>query len=292
MKLFTLFALLGLSVTLPLFGSDTDDVKQVINSYVEAYNKKDAKKIANYWSEEAVFINPRTKDAIQGRQNLEKFFADRFKNLGNYNLKANIDSVEFPESNKAIVRGKATLTQGDQPPKETIFRSTFTKENGKWYLMGVSEVEWVEAPTHYSHLSDLDWLIGEWEDKSDTFDVVSSYHWDRNKNFIIHNFKVSALGKLDIEGNQIIGWDPVKQVVRSWMFDSDGGFAKGTWKKDGKKWIAQIASTLPSGAIGSQILTITPIDRNSYTLEITGREVDGEMLPNIAPVKIVRKEGA
>ena len=49
------------------------------------------------------------------------------------------------------------------------------------------------------------------------------------------------------------------------------------------------ASTLSDGRRASAINMITMIDENTFTWESTGREVDGEMLPDVDPVKFVRK---
>lgn len=45
------------------------------------------------------------------------------------------------------------------------------------------------------------------------------------------SFKVSVPSMDDLEGTQVIGWDPAAGTIRSWMFDSDGGFGEGTWSK-------------------------------------------------------------
>jgi hypothetical protein len=75
------------------------------------------------------------------------------------------------------------------------------------------------------------------------------------------------------------------------MFDSDGGFGEGSWKKDGKAWIVENAQTMPDGTRASAINIYTPVDADHYTFESTGRDVGGELLPDIRPVTVERKKG-
>ena len=35
----------------------------------------------------------------------------------------------------------------------------------------------------------------------------------------------------------MIGYDPVKGRLRSWVFDSEGGFGEGSWRQEGNKWL-------------------------------------------------------
>lgn len=288
---FTLFSLIALGLCCRLSGDDTQAVRQRTESYVSAFNNKDAKGMAEHWDQEATFTNRLTGDKVTGRQAIAEELEENFQNDPKTDLKVVIDSVKFPESNKAVEEGTATLASPDGETSKTNFQIDFVKRNDNWYIAGVNAVEAIENHSNYEKLKDLEWLIGQWVDKDDTAEIDSSYQWDAEKNFIIQKFNVSLLGQKDLEGTQIIGWDPVREKVRSWMFDSDGGFSESTWKKEGMSWVIESASTLSEGALGSQVLTITPIDSNSFTLEITGREIEGKILPNLDPVTIVRKGG-
>ena len=98
-------------------------------------------------------------------------------------------------------------------------------------------------------------------------------------------------GRTDFEGEQFIGWDPEAEKIRSWLFDSDGGFGEGTWTKRGESWVVEVTQTLADGSRASATQIYKPVNATSYTWEATDREVDGELLPDIEPVTIVRKSG-
>ncbi len=94
----------------------------------------------------------------------------------------------------------------------------------------------------------------------------------------------------DFEGTQVIGWDPAEGTIRSWMFDSDGGFGEGTWTKKDNRWTIKFKQVLPDGRRASATNIYTIIDNNTITWQSIGREVDGQFMPNVGPVKVVRKE--
>lgn len=82
----------------------------------------------------------------------------------------------------------------------------------------------------------------------------------------------------------------MKEVVRSWVFDSDGGFGEGTWEKVDKSWYATMRFTLGDGGVASSINIYTPVDDRSYTYASVEREVNGEILPDMNPVTVEKIE--
>ncbi len=113
--------------------------------------------------------------------------------------------------------------------------------------------------------------------------------WTKNKTFLSYAFKASAPGMDDLEGTQVIGWDPAADTIRSWMFDSDGGFGEGIWSKKGNSWIVKFSQVLPDGRKASATNIYTLINANTFTWKSIGRKVGEDFLPNVEEVKIVRK---
>ena len=42
----------------------------------------------------------------------------------------------------------------------------------------------------------------------------------------------------------MIGKDAASEGLRSWTFESEGGFGEATWSRDGKKWVLDSAGRL------------------------------------------------
>jgi hypothetical protein len=95
--------------------------------------------------------------------------------------------------------------------------------------------------------------------------------------------------QVDMAGIQIIGWDPIAKQIRSWVFDSDGGYAEGKWTRVGERWQIQQTGVLPSGSKTSAVNVMTPVDNDSFTWAAVSRELDGDLLPNVDEALIVRK---
>jgi len=146
-----------------------------------------------------------------------------------------------------------------------------------------------DAAAAASPLNDLAWLVGEWTDPSGDSAISTRVTWTKNKSFLSYSFKVSVPGVDDLEGTQVIGWDPAAGTIRSWMFDSDGGFGGGTWSKKDNHWIIKFKQVLPDGRKASATNIYTIIDHDTITWQSIGREVDGQFMPNIGPVKVIRK---
>jgi hypothetical protein len=103
------------------------------------------------------------------------------------------------------------------------------------------------------------------------------------------SFAVVVGDQVDLAGMQIIGWDPVAKQIRSWIFDSDGGFSEGKWTRKGDRWLIRQSGTLPDGGRSSAVNVITRIDDDSFTWQSVQREIDGDILPNVDEVLVVRK---
>ena len=88
---------------------------------------------------------------------------------------------------------------------------------------------------------------------------------------------------------QLVGWDAARKEIRSWVFDSEGGFAEGEWSPVGDRWLVKTTATLPDGVTASSTSVFQSLDDNSFSWQKVNRVVDGEILPNIGEIIIVRE---
>jgi hypothetical protein len=138
-------------------------------------------------------------------------------------------------------------------------------------------------------LKELEWMIGSWIDQDENSTIQTDCEWTKNQNFINRSFAVVVGDQVDLAGMQIIGWDPAAKQIRSWIFDSDGGFAEGKWTRKGDRWLIQTSGTLPDGSRSSAVNIMTRVDDDSFTWQSVQREVGGDILPNVDEVLVVRK---
>ena len=94
-------------------------------------------------------------------------------------------------------------------------------------------------------------MIGDWVDESPEALVMTSYRWTDNQCYILSEFKVQIGGRPMMTGSQRIGWDPLAKKIRSWVFDSEGGFGEGIWTREGNRWIVKRTGVTRDGKIAS-----------------------------------------
>jgi uncharacterized protein (TIGR02246 family) len=269
---------------------DEAAIRKNAETYVAAYNKHDAKAVAAMWSPDAVYMDPSTGDAAVGQEEIEKVFTDILAALGDGKIEVTVDSVEFVSPNVAIENGTVRVIRPNEEPEETKYAAVNVKRDGKWLLDRVSEEEPpAPPPSSYEQLKELEWMMGSWIDQDENATIQTDCQWTKNQNFINRSFAVVVGDQVDLAGMQIIGWDPVAKQIRSWIFDSDGGFAEGKWTRKGDRWLIQTSGTLPDGSRSSAVNIMTRVDDDSFTWQSVQREVDGDILPNVDEVLVVRK---
>jgi uncharacterized protein (TIGR02246 family) len=257
--------------------------------YVEAYNRRDTQTMALMWSPEAVYMDPRTGEGVMGREAIQAQFEHALAGQEDAKLAITIDSVDFVSPNVAIEKARAVVSYSGHPAEESTYSAVHIKRDGQWLIDRLSESD-VPAPlpSNYEHLKPLEWMIGTWIDEDEKAGVQTDCEWTKNRNFITRAFSVSIGEEIDLSGIQIIGWDGSLAKIRSWAFDSDGGFSEGTWTNRDNSWIVHSAAVLPDGRKGSSMNIMKVLDDQTVSWQITGRDVDGEILPNLPEVKITR----
>ena len=105
--------------------------------------------------------------------------------------------------------------------------------------------------------------------------IVTSYRWTDNKNFILGEFNIQVAGRPVMSGSQRIGWDPLAKVIRSWVFDSEGGFAEGVYSQDGDRWIVKLTGVTRDGEPATATNVITLLGKDRMTWQSRDRIVGG-----------------
>jgi hypothetical protein len=149
------------------------------------------------------------------------------------------------------------------------------KEGARWPLASYREFSDDPQPTPTEMLASLEWIVGDWVDESPEGQTQISYGWSEDGNFLIGEYNLSVGGQAASKSVQRIGWDPVEGTLRSWTFDSDGGFSEGEWMGTDDGWVVKSEATLPDGTIGSATVTIRPSDADHFVVESTDRIVGG-----------------
>ncbi|HEY1598938.1 MAG TPA: SgcJ/EcaC family oxidoreductase [Pirellulales bacterium] len=269
---------------------DEAAIHKAIDSYIAAFNRGDAQAMAQHYSEQGSYVDPITGDRLVGREAIAKGMTLLFAEGAKPKLSVEVDSVRLLDDKVAVEEGTAAVVREDEAPELSTYLAIHVKKDGKWSLDSVRETMLPEPEVDESSpLDDLSWMIGRWIDKSDEATVETICDWTLNKAFITRTFSVTVKGQPAMSGTQVIAWDPSRERVRSWVFDSDGTFGEGIWTQQENRWTIRASNTLADGKKGTAVHIISKIDDNSFTWQSIAREVDGEILPNVDPITIVRK---
>jgi uncharacterized protein (TIGR02246 family) len=272
--------------------ADKAAIEKAVESYTAAFNAGDADALAAHWSPEAVYVNPLTGGQVEGSEAIAKEFEAILAELKETKLAVDVESIRFISPGVAVENGVAKLISADGQPQESTYTAIHVKRDGKWFLDRVTEEDIPIVLSHHEQLKELEWLIGSWVDGDDQARIQTTCQWTRNKNFITRSFTVSIQDRIDMAGMQIIGWDPAAKQIRSWVFDSDGGFAEGRWTKKDDRWSITTTGATPDGLKSTSVNVITYVDDNQFKWQSVSRMVGGELLPNIDEVVVVRAQAA
>jgi uncharacterized protein (TIGR02246 family) len=284
--------LLVCSVALVLLAGDSKSDEAAIlakvNSYVAAYNRGDAQAVAAHWSDTGEWVSP-SGEKFTGKEEIAGALKSLFAENKGVTIEVENPAVRIVSADVAVEEGTVVVHTPGAGPETSTYIAIHVKKNGEWKLDSVRETAIVEPPAAVEPLEALGWLVGEWVDADSEEGSAARVAWTKNKSFLNYAFQVSFPEADDLEGTQIIGWDPANETIRSWMFDSDGGFGGGTWTQKDNTWVVKFSQVLPDGREASATNVYTVVDANTFTWKSIGRKLDGEFLPNIEETIFVRK---
>ena len=256
-------------------------------AFLNAYKAKDSKAIAALFTPDGQ-IEDKEGEVSQGREAIEKVFAKMFSEAPKKQIEVNVESIRFVGSDLAIEEGstKEVFAPGE-PPEYDRYTVLHVKRDGKW-TMALAKDQEGPPPSSHEQLRPLAWLVGDWVDDGGSSVVVSSCRWSDDRNFLLQEFKLLKNGRDAMNVSQRIGWDPVAKCVRSWVFDSEGGYGESVWTRDGSDWIIKATGVRPDGTTASATNSLTPTGTDGYVWRSTDRIVGDERQP-ATEVKVVRK---
>jgi len=264
-------------------------IRTAVEQYVAAFNAADAAAVAACWGSGGVYFTP-AGERLKGPEAIEQYFSDYFAEYSGMQLVVTIDSLRLLGDDVAIEEGTASIGQDGVAEETSTYVAVHQKRDGLWKLDTVRETVVPQEAVDEHPLQALSWLVGEWTDNSlPGVQVDSSYRWATDSQFLVNTFRVVIDGAIDMEGTQIIGWDPSSDTIRSWMFDSDGGFGQGSWKPGEEgEWLVETHNVLPDGRKSSSINRYERVDEEQFSWSSTKRRVELEKLPDVAPIAVRR----
>lgn len=239
---------------------------------VKAFNANNADQVAALFLPQGELIDEHGT-VYQGHAELKELLASFFTKFPGAKLALDVESIRVIGP-LAIEEGtRHTTTKDGETRAQVRYVAVRSKVGNAWPLASVRDFQDPVGTTPHDNLQSLAWLVGNWVNESSDAAVKISFRWSDDKNFLLGDYHVSRGGELLMKSEQRIGWDPLAGKVVSWMFDSDGGYALGTWTPIDDSWVVKSSAVMPDGQTGSATLTITPQDKGRFVMRGTERIV-------------------
>jgi uncharacterized protein (TIGR02246 family) len=262
------------------------EAEDQFRKYQDAYDRGDAKALASFYAEDIDYIDQDGAET-KGRGEMEKLFTEYFQASPGAKIAITIEELKQLTADVQVDRGVATVTSTSGLANSTRYVAVVAKRNDGWKICQLTETA-APAPTAYSQLEALRWLIGNWENKDADQTVETKVEWAGDKNFLVRTFKLRGAEEAETDGWEIVGWDPDRQQIRSWIFDSNGGFGESSWSYDGGHWLIRGSNVLPDGSRSTAENVLTKVDDTKFTWESQNRTLDGESQPAVSKIVVHR----
>lgn len=258
---------------------------------VKAFNGGDAATLARFFSPAGELVDE-NGNVFTGTQAITELFTQFFEKFPKAVLEMEVTATRPLGDEIAIEEGIRRITASEGTSAAHVRYVVVREKAGdRWPIVSYREFADDPAPTPREMLAALEWMVGEWVDESPEGRTSISFRWSDDGNFLLGDYSVSVGGEVVAASTQRIGWDPIEGRLRSWTFDSDGGFTEGEWLAGDDEWIVRSEATMPDGTSGSATMTVKLQDADHFVVESTDRVVAGAEEPDFKLV-VARKPPA
>ncbi len=262
-------------------------------AFVDAYANRDSEAIGGMFTEDAEFLDE-FGVLTQGRQAIAAMFAEVFET----NADAMVDEIQI--TRVRLLAETVALEEGvvisSSAPNEPRHRSRYValhskESDGKWRINTLKDFP-RETLGRQEQLAQLAWMVGDWVNEETDSVVHTTCDWSPDGNYLLRSFTMQKFDGSELRGVQRIGWDPVLKKLRSWTFDSEGGFFHGLWTQDGSEWLLNLAGVTSEGESVTATSVYTVIDAEMVTWNYRNLIVGGEVRGESEPITMVRRPPA
>lgn len=267
-------------------GDAESAIRNQLSSLSDAATKADAEKMASFFALDGAYVN---EDGlrVEGRQSLKEHFARNVRPEMEVAVKLEPQVIRIIGNDSAWIEGTTTRQSGSGKSLDARFTMLLNNQNGNWIIQSASETS-VVAKDSSSKLSELDWLVGDWVAEQGNAKVRMTAEKVGNGHFFHLRYVISKPGEAPKIDTQVIGWDPNRDQIVSWHFDSSGGYGYGKWRKLANKWVINAEGVEQSGWNSAATNVISAVDKNSFQWQSMRRTADGLTFADTEPLTVKR----
>jgi len=258
----------------------------VARAYQDAFNAGSADKLAALHTKDAEWVDS-DGNVYSGRDAIRTVLAKAFAAAPGRTIEFEVERFRPLADNVVVETGSASVTAPDGKQSVSAYTTVYAKEGDEWRIAQITETAPVVEPSPASELAALGWLEGKWRGENAKRPVTLEISPVQNGNFLTIKYSFGENGE-EGTSTEVVGYDAAEDRLRSWTFDSAGGFSEAAWQPDGANWLLVSKSVNPDGTRGSSQLEIRPAaDGRSFTVEGYNRESGGVPMPKLGPIKFI-----
>lgn len=290
----TIFAsLLILFLVHPVAGqqasNETSDVAKRVKSYVAAFNARDVAACTEHWSVAAEYSLGGVAKPVVGRKAIGEALTKLLATDEQFEMSVSQQRFRKVTENVVTEDGIAQLVSETHGIEYARYLVVHVKQNGTWYRDSIRETLLGTIVPSDSDTDELEPLIGTFGYQSEEGSLTVTGTWMNDKRFISRTFELQDKQGQNATATEIIGWDPAAGVIRSWSFDSQGGFEQAVWNRDGEQWLIKANGVLPNGSTATEQRSLSVDSKGNLNTQVVEQQIAGRLLPGAAPATLTRK---
>jgi uncharacterized protein (TIGR02246 family) len=260
---------------------DEAAVRQAGKDYLAAMDRGDSKAEADFWTADGTYTDE-TGKSVKVRELLEKNTAAT--GAARPQTKVSNVKVRFVTGDVALEEGNCDTTlPGSAAAVKGHYTALWVRQNGRWKLDTLRETRMDTPANGDNQLGSLGAFTGDWSGEANKMTVHVTTKWDATKKFLRRECSISG-SKASLNGTQEIGWDPLSQRIKSWMFNDDGSYSEGLWSLEGNVWMELSSRVLPDGKTSTATQIYKFPDKNTMVWKLIRGSVDGQPIDDFEVV--------
>ena len=268
---------------------DRAAIAAVTKQFLDAFNEGNAKTLASTFVEDGQIITE-DGEVIDGRAAIEAEFAEAFEDPDRAKMEIEPALLKFLTADVAVEEGLSRITlAAGEPPQIGRYTVNYVKKDGKWLHAYVRDNPIEQPPAHNEHLKPLEWMLGDWVNEGSDAIVKTKCEWVDDGRFLMRTYHVERDGKPTMKGTERVGWDPLTKRIRSWIFDSAGGFGEATWiQTDEHTWTLQATGVSNEGVAATLTRVVTQLDPHRILWSQKDMMVGGKLAGSLGDYTMVQ----
>lgn len=259
----------------------------IAERYVNAFNQKNPEALSDLFTEEGeILLQENVK--LAGHDAIEQHYMMIFDSEPNAVVKLTRASMQFITPTLVLEEGSIRFNSHTEKNTAYLYQIISQQQgNGEWKIVQSRNHD-VASNQTFVALQQVEGLIGNWvAPLGEHGKLTINFRWDPSGSWLIGRGSYSVDDQDPTLLTMRIGWDPIKENIISWSFDSSGSHSFATWKESNNHWEIRSSGINALGKPISSTQTVSRLDQSSILWGFTDRLIGSQHKDDEA-VKLIK----